>query len=126
MGSKVFVKTARQDELQEATVVQIENSVIAVKVRYDEWSSAEFDEYHPLYCISVKSTNTVPRSKPSVGTDIYVRPTTNTTSVVHAYTASVKSSFKGPLIFVKISDSMTSDWTHFWVPLTSLWSSSAV
>ena len=67
------MKTARLDALQEANVVQIEKSELAVKVRYDEWDSAEFDEYHPLYCISLQSTNQVLRSIPEVGTDIYVR-----------------------------------------------------
>ncbi len=154
------MKTARLDALQEANVVQIEKSVLAVKVRYDEWDSAEFDEYHPLYCISLQSTNQVLRSIPEVGTDIFVRavralclsakcenvnsitrmhtririlnsntkqarPTTSTTSVVHAYTASVKSTFQGTLILVKIVDNMSPDWTNLWVPLSSLWSSPA-
>ena len=125
LGSKVLVKSARLDALQEANVVQIEKSVLAVKVRYDEWDSAEFDEYHPLYCISLQSTNQVLRSIPAVGTDIYVRPTTSTTSVVHAYTASVKSTFQGTLILVKIVDNLSPDWTNLWVPLSSLWSSPA-
>jgi len=125
LHSKVFVKTARLEVLQKANVIQIEKLVKVVKVRYDEWDSAEFDEYHPLYCISLQSTNEVAKDLPRVGTDVYVRPTTSTKAVTHAYTASVVSTFEDTLVLVRIVDDLSPDWTRVWVPLSLLWSRNA-
>eukprot|EP00939_MAST-03C_sp_MAST-3C-sp1_P005064 g5064.t1 len=115
---------------KEARVVQILPTTFAVKVRYEEWNSPEYDEYHPNFCVKPKldsggsggAVGEAPRAapkEPSKGTAVYVRPAVDGSKAgVHAYSARVVDTYRGPLLYVTYPG-MGAEWNQ-WLPPTSV------
>lgn len=123
VGAVTTVMRATADTEQcecKARVLQVLDDVEAVKVHYDEWDDAMYDEYQPMFAISCASTTRLPKAPKAsgvapIGTKVFVRPSTSSSVVGHAFSAKVVACYRGPLVLVRYTH-LSKDWDQWLKP----------